>query len=105
MCPKGWRIPTKTDWDVLITSLGGDKKAAGDLLKTGKGSGFESTFPIIVFQGWEYNKKLTFNSIKSGAYLFFDSEKKEIKPFMFGYEYELLYYPNKAYLPCRCIKE
>ena len=105
LCPKGWRIPTKTDWDVLITSLGGDKKAAGDLLKTGKGSGFESTFPIIVFQGWEYNKKLTFNSIKSGAYLFFDSEKKEIKPFMFGYEYELLYYPNKAYLPCRCIKE
>ena len=30
-CPKGWHIPTRVEWDSLITWLGGDRKAGYSL--------------------------------------------------------------------------
>lgn len=31
ICPKGWRVPTDEDWDILTSFLGGDVIAAGKL--------------------------------------------------------------------------
>ena len=42
ICPDGFRIPTKADWEVLIKQLGG-WSVAGKRLLTGGGSGFDAT--------------------------------------------------------------
>jgi uncharacterized protein (TIGR02145 family) len=54
ICPEGWHVPTASDWQVLISSLGGDvaagttlgKQGAGTDLKAGSyaGSGFRAVF-------------------------------------------------------------
>jgi uncharacterized protein (TIGR02145 family) len=31
ICPKGWRVPTDADWDVLSSALGGDVSSAGKM--------------------------------------------------------------------------
>ena len=107
LCPKGWRMPTKSDWETLINSLGGDKIVAGNLLLVGKGSGFEATFPVVFWEvSYTYKpSQLTFGSGVAVSYLYFDSDKKEIKPFIFNYGGQINNNPKKAYLPCRCIKE
>lgn len=103
LCPNGWRIPTTTDWETLIKTLGGDKKAAGDLLLVGKGSGFETTFPII-YQTDDYGKKLNFSTGSPGGYIALDANGN-ITAFKFGYDYQLTYYTRTSFVPCRCIKE
>jgi uncharacterized protein (TIGR02145 family) len=110
LCPKGWRIPTTSDWETLIKSLGGDKEAAAELLMVGKGSGFEATFPIVVWReenGYNQPEGLVYSDNYPGVYLCYDTDKKKIYPFNFGrgYEYELTYHKDKVYVPCRCIKE
>lgn len=42
ICPEGFRIPTKADWEKLIEQLGG-LGVAGKRLLTGGGSGFNAT--------------------------------------------------------------
>ena len=107
VCPSGWRIPTTTDWETLVKTLGGDKKAAGELLMVGKGSGFETTFPIIYWQeSIGYNQaKLMFSSNSPGGYLSINPENGNITVFRFGFDYQLNNYPHKSFVPCRCIKE
>jgi uncharacterized protein (TIGR02145 family) len=34
-CPKGWHLPSKIEWDLLIEFLGGDKVAGGLLKESG----------------------------------------------------------------------
>jgi Fibrobacter succinogenes major domain (Fib_succ_major). len=41
ICPKGWHLPTKVEWDVLIAAVGGEKTAGRYLKAT---------------SGWNYNK-------------------------------------------------
>lgn len=41
VCPDGFRIPTKSDWEELLTYLGGKEKAGKQLLKNGS-SGFNA---------------------------------------------------------------
>jgi len=103
LCPNGWRLPRTSDWETLIKSLGGDKKAAGELLMVGKGSGFETAFPII-FQTDDYNKKLKFSTSSPGGYITLDANGN-VTAFKFGYDYQFTYYTNTSFVPCRCIKE
>jgi uncharacterized protein (TIGR02145 family) len=35
LCPKGWHVPTDTEWTTLTTSLGGEFVAGGKLKETG----------------------------------------------------------------------
>ena len=34
VCPTGWRIPTKSDWDTLVQNVGGDVTGGGKLKST-----------------------------------------------------------------------
>lgn len=34
VCPTGWRIPTKADWDTLVAHVGGDTEGGGKLKST-----------------------------------------------------------------------
>jgi len=42
VCPAGWRLPTVKDWDDLLTTLGGEDKAAALLLKSSNEGGFNA---------------------------------------------------------------
>jgi uncharacterized protein (TIGR02145 family) len=103
LCPNGWRIPTMADWETLVKTLGGDKDAAGNLLLVGKGSGFETTFPITFYDDDRRAFNFSFGSL--GGYLALEKEGGDITAFRFGYDYQLRYYPSRAFVPCRCIKE
>jgi uncharacterized protein (TIGR02145 family) len=35
VCPAGWRLPSKKDWNILIEFLGGDKVAGGKMRESG----------------------------------------------------------------------
>jgi uncharacterized protein (TIGR02145 family) len=37
LCPAGWRIPSDTDWETLVSSLGGQDVAGGKLKEIGTG--------------------------------------------------------------------
>ena len=103
ICANGWRLPTTSDWEILIQTLGGNKKTAGNLLMVGEGSGFETTFPMISQVG-DDSLKLNFSKGSLGGYLSTDS-KGNIIPFIFGQDYKLTYYTKTSFIPCRCIKE
>lgn len=34
VCPNGWRVPTKSDWDTLVLNVGGDVDGGGHLKST-----------------------------------------------------------------------
>ncbi len=95
LCPEGWRLPTTTDWQKLINNLGGDRKAAGKLLISGNGSGFETNFPMIV------NGQLEWGGSYYAGYLTLDAP--DAFPFVFDFNGQGYYYIT--YAPCRCIKK
>jgi len=37
VCPKGWHLPSKSEWDTLIDTVGGWYTAAGSMLKSTSG--------------------------------------------------------------------
>jgi uncharacterized protein (TIGR02145 family) len=47
LCPVGWHVPTRADWDILSSFLGGDNIAGGKL-KQSDGSHWKEPNPCIV---------------------------------------------------------
>ena len=43
VCPSGWKVPSKEDWERLITFLGGNEKAGKKLRETGTAHWIENT--------------------------------------------------------------
>lgn len=101
ICPNGWRIPTKSDFTQLVSTLGGDLKTAADLMLKGKGSGFETDFPIIDGLGRIFEKAPAY-VYENESYLCYDPKTKTVTSFDFNGS---IYNTKVCYLPCRCIKE
>ncbi len=47
VCPKGWRLPTKSDFKTLLNNVGGEGEEDYNALKEGGNSGFSA-----LFGGW-----------------------------------------------------
>jgi uncharacterized protein (TIGR02145 family) len=101
ICPKGWRIPSKQDWTILITTLGGDPNIAYEMLSKEE-LGFHPDFSNRRFEankGWTFYKSFT----ETRNVIIMDKNKLQIFD-LYDYirgDYE----GTKDYLPCRCIKE
>jgi len=85
ICPKGWRLPTDKDFEVLNSTLGGDASATNRLLSKGGGSGFDSSELNYIYLNTKDNKLWRF--------------------FGFGSVYRNHEASYKSYGKCRCIKE
>jgi uncharacterized protein (TIGR02145 family) len=68
VCPSGWRLPSKTDFETLLINVGGSgSNAYNALLETGN-SGFSA-----LRGGWRYNDG-NFDGIRSNGYWWSSSE-------------------------------
>ncbi len=108
-CPKGWRLPTIEDWNLLIKTLGGDRQTASNLLLVGKGSGFETNYPCVSKYDGSPNvddREIKYSELGRGGYLYWDATNMEQRDFDFP-ENNYLGYSSKenTFIPCRLIKE
>jgi len=67
-CPKGWKLPTDNDFDILLGSVGGEGKPAFTSLINGGNSKFNA-----LFGGWR-NSDGTFYSVGDHGYWWSSSE-------------------------------
>jgi uncharacterized protein (TIGR02145 family) len=118
ICPKGWHVPSNTDWQKLFNFLGGDLKTVGAKLKK---SGIS---------GWSNNNSnnIGFNAIPNGYAGFEGSQLKIIEENTLAsfwgmdslslnpnfYTYTIkgnsseVFYDGKwnySHVSCRCIKD
>jgi len=108
-CPKGWRLPTIEDWNLLVKTLGGDRPAASNLLLVGKGSGFETNYPCVSKYDGAPNaddREIKYSELGRGGYLYFDAANMEQRDFDFPENNYLGYSSTEnIFIPCRLIKE
>lgn len=69
MCPKGWHVSSKADWEMLIRNLGGDLKTIGKQLKKAGISGWNATT----------TKNKGFNAVPNGVDFWENNTLKIIK--------------------------
>lgn len=116
LAPTGWRIATSSDWNVLISALGGDQVAGGKL-KTGTGwddgSGSNSS-GFTAYPSGDRNSMtsdpLGFGDMGHWAYFWLPSEKTSENAYMVELYagYDKIWYdgwnPKKNGCSIRCIK-
>jgi uncharacterized protein (TIGR02145 family) len=80
LAPAGWHLPTKAEWELLHTSLGGDNKKVYEQLKTGGSSDFDSVF------GGERYARGAYNSLGASAHYWSDTaeDDKQVWQFKLG---------------------
>lgn len=118
VCPSGWRIPSKSDWDVLFEELGGTSNAKELLFGEsadfngvflGYGSYYFEGFPVITDTVYTFHD--TFKSMQfASSSLPYDPNhaRSDIYTVKLSRSTEELwagYVSLNTYLPVRCIKE
>jgi uncharacterized protein (TIGR02145 family) len=103
--PSGWRLPSKSDWDVLINSLGKDTLAYKNILSDGE-SGFDALL------GGYYSNGIGFSSLgfearfwSSSAELLDEEWPYFCKVDQFNKLVVMEYGFKTDYLSVRCIKD
>jgi len=88
VCPEGWRIPNKSDWDVLFENIA----SRGASFKDADGSGFgyyeamtvnfeNSATPLLSVGEWEY-AQVAFASVPESAAEFNENAPIAFRPFI-----------------------
>ena len=112
ICPDDWRIPSHSDWDKLVSYLGGDEIAGGKLKDTGfvswempnTGATNESGFSAMPAGSlsWDtipqhFGQSARFFTSSYGTYKFinFDSGKMQT----------INYHPSSEFYSIRCVRE
>jgi uncharacterized protein (TIGR02145 family) len=116
LAPKGWRVPSDEDWQILIDYLGGENIAGGKMKETGSAHWFEPNTGATNSSGFTalhsgYRGKEGFIPLSIGAALFWSSSEFDDKDILIHY----LSYNNEAVgrknggkyhgLSVRCVKD
>jgi uncharacterized protein (TIGR02145 family) len=73
IAPAGWHLPSKEEWETLITFLSTDDKKVFNQLRTDGSSGFDTLF------GGERNSYGAFNSLNASAHYWSNTQEDEKK--------------------------
>ncbi len=116
LCPSGWHVPTDSDWETLISFLGGENVAGGKLKETGfthwlnpnKGATNETVFTALP-GGYRYYNG-TFFGEKCGGFWWSASEINEYQGsywYMFYLDSSIRILNNykRSGLSVRCVKD
>lgn len=115
IAPKGWRIPTIADWDILIEYLGGDTIAGNKMKEAGNlhwdsPNGSDNSSGFTALPGGRRYKSNNSNDI--GYYSIFwaiPSYNESAAPFLYLFSWNSIFYRGLNYkvngYSIRCIKE
>jgi len=112
-CPKGWHLPSDADWNVLMSSVGGEKTAGKFLKATSgwneNGNGTDK-FGFSALPGGDGNSGGSFNNVGNYGYWWSSSEYNALSAYYRSmyYDNEYAYYDNynKDYLfSVRCLQD
>ena len=97
VCPEGWHLPTKTEWNTLFMAVGGSS-AAGKALKSGSGwsdnGNGTDTYGFSALPAGYRNYSGNFYDAGYGAYFWSASENGS----SYAYYMRLYYYYEDAYM-------
>ena len=117
VCPKGWHLPTKEEWDTLFTAVGGSDVVAKELKSTngwsGNGNGLDTYAFSALPGGYKVDDNSSLNYEDEGDYAYFWSSTEKAKNNYSAY-YLYLRYNDDAYISSgykcrlnsvRCVKD
>jgi len=117
VCPKGWHLPTKEEWDTLFTAVGGSDVVAKELKSTngwsGNGNGLDTYAFSALPGGYKVDDNSSLNYEDEGDYAYFWSSTEKVKNNYSAY-YLYLRYNDDAYVSSgykcrlnsvRCVKD
>ena len=117
VCPKGWHLPTKEEWDTLFTAVGGSDVVAKELKSTngwsGNGNGLDTYAFSALPGGYKVDDNSSLNYEDEGDYAYFWSSTEKAKNNYSAY-YLYLRYNDDAYFSSgykcrlnsvRCVKD
>jgi len=79
LAPTGWHLPSKAEWEKLISDLGGNSKEVYEQIKISGESGFEGSL-----SGWRLARG-TFNSLGASGHFWSSTEEGEKE--IWGFKY------------------
>jgi len=116
VCPSGWHMPSKAEWDTLFNAVGGQLtagkmlKSTSDWIQDGNGTdefGFSVLPSGYVAKGGSYSyAKYYANLLSSTEFEEHDGAGAYVATMSYKYDYVNLDYANKSYgFSVRCVKD